>query len=130
MSTQHQEFPELCKQAQAAHQAGRLAVLPSGGLPLTADDRRYLSAFLLEVISQAEEGCVWTWHTIGGRLEAIAHNLHSPPPPPPPPPTRDQMEQALQSLIDEYGARVAGEWTDAHLQTLSAGIAHYCKVQP
>jgi hypothetical protein len=40
------------------------------------------------------------------------------------------MEEALQHLIDMYGARVAGESTDEHLQTLNAGIAHYCEVQP
>ena len=133
MSTQHQEFPELCKQAQAAHQAGRLAVLPSGGLPLTADDRRYLSAFLLEVMRQAEEGCVWTWHTIGGRMEAIAHNLHSPPPPPPPPPTRDQMEQALQNLLrhtDDPAGCHEGSVVAESADTIRRGIAHHCKVQP
>jgi len=61
------------------------------------------------------------------RLCAIADNLHTTPPPPP---TREQMEEALQHLIDMYGARVAGESTDEHLQTLQAGIAHHCKVQP
>jgi hypothetical protein len=40
------------------------------------------------------------------------------------------MEEALQHLIDMYGARVAGESTDELLQTLRAGIAHHCKVQP
>jgi hypothetical protein len=60
-------------------------------------------------------------------LNCIADNLHALPPPPP---TREEMEEALQHLIDMYGDRVAGESTDEHLQTLRAGIAHHCKVQP
>ncbi|GDX74245.1 hypothetical protein LBMAG40_09020 [Cyanobium sp.] len=72
-----------------------------------------------------------SWDGCWDELGAIADNLHSPPPPPPPPqPTREQMEEALQHLIDMYGARVAGELTDEHLQTLQSGIAHYCEVQP
>ena len=123
MSTQHQEFPQLTQQAQAAYRAGCLAGSFAATPPANID-RRYLSAFLLEAINQATDR---NGILLVSGLQDIAANLHTPPPPLP---TREQMEQALQSLIDQYGARVAGEWTDAHLQTLSAGIAHYCKVQP
>jgi hypothetical protein len=123
---EHQEFPPLAPEAELVL---RDAEQIRDGLEDTifgADWRRaYLSAGIREAMKQAGSdmhgSCKWD------RLGAIADNLHAPPPSPP---TREQMEEALQSLIDQYGARVAGEWTDANLQTLSAGIAHYCKVQP
>ena len=117
------EFPYLSDEAIAAYRAAfPYAVDPF----MDHDNRRNLSAFLQEAMKQAHLAWINGKNTaMQDELEAIANNLHNPPPPPP---TREQMEQALQSLIDEYGARVAGEWTDAHLQTLSAGIAHYCFV--
>ena len=79
MSTQHQEFPQLTQQAQAAYRAGCLA----GSFPATPPaniDRRYLSAFLLEAINQATDR---NGILLVSGLQAIANNLHSPPPPPP-----------------------------------------------
>ena len=118
----YEEFPELTPEAlEALRRAEHCLDVSKPGW-----NRRYLAAFLLEATKQAHHALRTGKNTnIYESLQAIANNLHSPPPPPP---TREQMEQALQSLIDEYGARVAGEWTDAHLQTLSAGIAHYCFV--
>ncbi len=90
MSTQHEEFPKLTQQAQAAYRAGCLAV-PFSSTPLTYTDRLYLAAFLREAIEQAtEHGCVL--HVSG--LQAIADNLHSPQIPPPLPPTLAQAREA------------------------------------
>jgi hypothetical protein len=84
VSTQHEEFPELTQQTQAAFQAGcRAAVVPQ--VALTNKDRRYLAAFLREALVQAEVPLTKRWND-GlhiGKLFAIANNLHSPPPPPP-----------------------------------------------
>ena len=90
MSTQHEEFPELTQQAQAAIRAGRLAVSFLETL-LTKEDRRYLSAFLEEAINQATEhnGILIVSH-----LQAIANNLHNLHSPPPPPPTLAQAREA------------------------------------
>ena len=119
---EHQEFPPLAPEAELVL---RDAEQIPDGLPEGVWRRAYLSAGIREAMKQAcpdkRGSCKWD------RLGAIADNLHTPPPPHP---TREQMEDALQSLIDMYGARVAGEWTDAHLQTLKTGIAHHCKVQP
>ena len=54
MSTQHQEFPQLTQQAQAAYRAGCLAGSFAATPPANID-RRYLSAFLLEAINQATD---------------------------------------------------------------------------
>ncbi len=40
------------------------------------------------------------------------------------------MEDALQHLIDRRSVWRQGGSTDEDLQTLQAGIAHYCEVQP
>ena len=74
--SQHQEFPELTQQAQAAYRAGCRAG-PFSPTPLQNIDRRYLAAFLREAMEQAtEHGCV----LVASDLQAIADNLHSPPP--------------------------------------------------
>ena len=56
-------------------------------------------------------------------LMDIANNLHSPSQPP----TREQMEAALQALLQDRGG---DEWGYARLEILKAGIAHHCKEQP
>ena len=97
MSPQHQEFPELTQQAQAAYRAGRLAA-PCSATPLTKPDRRYLSAFLLEAINQATDR---NGILLVSGLQAIAANLHSPPPPPP---TLAQAQEA--NLLSPEGRDV------------------------
>ena len=120
---EHDEFPPLTEAART------VLIVACHGMDVSKPDwdRRFAAAVIREAFKQAQVA-----HSPGyqgnlvsaNELLPIADNLHALPP------TREQMEDALQSLIDEYGDRVAGEWTDAHLQTLSAGIAHYCKVQP
>ena len=81
MSNQHEEYPELTQQAQAAYRAGCFAA--SFSTPLTKPDRRYLAAFLREVIKGAG---IWRINDEFPRvivvedLEAIANNLHALPP--------------------------------------------------
>ena len=112
----HDEFPPLTHQAKCVLGQSINVSIPNW-------NRRFAAAVIREAMTQASPdrlgSCKWD------RLGAIADNLHDLPPPPP---TREQMEEALQHLIDMHGARVAGESTDEHLQTLRAGIAHYCKV--
>ncbi len=93
--SQHEEFPELTQQAQAAYRAGCRAG-PFSPTPLTKTDRRYLAAFLREAMEQAmEHECVLN----GCTLQAIANNLHSPPPPPP------TLAQAREADIDTPAGR-------------------------
>ena len=129
MST-HEEYPELTQQAQAAYRAGCLSASFSATPPANTD-RRYLSAFLRQVIKGAG---IWRVSDELPRvivvedLEAIANNLHALPPPPP---TREQMENALSYLTVAYGGPGGGnENTNRYLQVLRRGIAHHCKVQP
>ncbi len=80
MSPQHEEFPELTQQAQAAYRAACRAGAFSPPPQLTIVTRRYFAAFLREAIVQAtEHECILCVNN----LLAIADNLHSPPPPPP-----------------------------------------------
>ena len=130
MSTQHEEYPELTQQTQAAYQAGCLSASFSP-TPPTKTDRRYLSAFLRQVIKGAG---IWNVNLAFPRvivvedLEAIANNLHALPPPPP---TREQMEDALSYLTVAYGGPGGGnENTKRYLNILRSGIAYHCKVQP
>jgi hypothetical protein len=120
----HDEFPPLAPNSEAALRAAHethVANVPYDSLHL----RRYLSAGIREAMKQAcpdrQGSCKWD------RLGYIADNLHAPPPPPP---TRKQMEDALQHLIDRRSVWRQGGSTDEDLQTLQAGIAHYCEVQP
>jgi hypothetical protein len=121
----HDELPPLTDQSLRILQAVKQQLsFIDRDLSCTAR-RIFAAAVIREAINQA-------WPDRRGsckldRLGYLADNLHSPPPPPP---TREQMEEALQHLIDMYGDRVAGESTDEHLKTLRVGIAHHCKVQP
>jgi len=121
----HDEFPPLTAEAYKVLSAGIKATVCTDNPGGIHNQRTSTAAVIREAMEQASPdrlgSCKWD------RLGAIANNLHALPPPPP---TREQMEEALQHLIDMYGARVAGESTDEHLQTLRAGIAHHCKVQP
>ena len=79
--SQHNEFPELTQQTQAAYRAGCLAG-PFSATPPTNTDRRYLSAFLREAMKQARPpgmSVLSKWKN----LAAIADNLHALPPLPP-----------------------------------------------
>lgn len=106
MSAQHIEFPELCKQAQAAHRAGQLAVAAADELPLTERDRGYLSAFLLEAVKQAtEHNCI----SVASRLEAIAANLRSPPAAPANPGSGSRCCAATGRSRREDCSRVPGD---------------------
>jgi hypothetical protein len=101
VSTQHEEFPELTQQTQAAYRAGCRAAGPVSPTPLTKTDRRYLAAFLLEALGQAGVYSAITWsdESIIGKLSAIANNLHSPPPPPP------TLAQAREADMDTPAGR-------------------------
>ena len=131
MST-HEEFPELTQQAQAAYRAGCLSASFSA-TPPARTDRRYLAAFLRQVIEGAG---IWKINNefprviVVENLEAIANNLHALPPPPP---TREQMEDALQNLLrhtDDPAGCHEGSVVAESVDTLQRGIAHHCKVQP
>jgi hypothetical protein len=122
----HDEFPPL--------QRAGINILQSANLANYSDSAGGVRPFAAAVIREAVKQAAPFPFQLGSclvvavaDLSRIADNLHAPPPPPP---TREQMEEALQHLIDMYGARVAGESTDEHLQTLQSGIAHYCEVQP
>ena len=120
----HDEFPPL--------QRAGISILQSANLANYSDSpggvRPFAAAVIREAVNQVAPYRMGSHLVVAvADLSRIADNLHAPPPPPP---TREQMEEALQHLIDMYGARVAGESTDEHLQTLQAGIAHYCEVQP
>ena len=81
----HEEFPELPPEAQAAYDAA-IGVLQNSKATITisiGDLRRALAACLREAMKQATVGKVWTWLTIREGLNIIANNLHNPPPPPP-----------------------------------------------
>jgi hypothetical protein len=85
----YEEFPELTPQAHAALcRANHCLDVSKPGW-----NRRYLSAFLLEAMNQADD-----WE----ELEAIANNLHSPLPPPPP--TLAQAREA--NLLSQEGRDV------------------------
>ena len=80
MSNQHQEFPELTREAQAAYNAAVNAAQQSDIISSTFDLRRALAAFLREAMNQYRLGYgtpLWN------KLEAIAASLHTPQPPPP-----------------------------------------------
>ena len=105
----HVEFPELKPEALAAFKAGcAAAVFPAG--PIGLQDRRYLAAFLREVIEQATENhCIVNFR----KLRAIADNLHSPPPPPP------TLAQAREADLDAPEGR---DLVRDFLATLGEGV--------
>ena len=120
----HDEFPPLKPAGINILQSANLANYSNsaGGV------RPFAAAVIRQAIKQAAPFHLGSYLVVAvADLSRIADNLHATPPPPP---TREQMEEALQHLINMYGARVAVESTNEHLQTLQAGIAHYCKVQP
>jgi hypothetical protein len=127
----HDEFPPLTRVGIEVLQSGNRASYLNLPGELPGGVRPFAAAVIREAVKQAAPFHFGTMQVVAvGDLLQIAQNLHDPLPPLPTPPTREQMEEALQHLIDMYGARVAGELTDEHLQTLRAGIAHHCKVQP
>jgi hypothetical protein len=85
--------------------------------------RRYLAAGLREAMKQAGSSI---WKDNLDALIRITNNLHALPPPPP---TREQMEEALQSLVGRIDFHPESQLAQ-EAAILAAGIAHYCKVQP
>ena len=121
----HDEFPpltrsgiEVLQRANTANYEDRVG--PGGVCPFAA-------AVIREAVKQAAP---FTCRTTSLQVVAvsdlltIADNLHALPPPPP---TREQMEAALQDLLQDCGG---DEWLYARLEILKAGIAHHCKEQP
>jgi len=112
VSTQHEEFPELAQQAQAAYRAGCQAG-PLSLHPLTKPVRRFLAAFLRETMKQVSGhdllhvGDLDLWN----ELQAIACNLHNPPPPP-------ILTQAREADLDTPEGR---DLVRAFLATLREG---------
>lgn len=93
-----------------------------------AGERRFAAAVIREAVKQAAP---FKYITTGlhvvevSDLLAIADNLHALPPPPP---TREEMDEALQSLADQI-KDLTGH-LDERLEVVKAGIAHHCKEQP
>ena len=127
----HDEFPPLTRAGIEVLQSGNRASYLNLPGELPGGVRPFAAAVIREAVKQAAPFHFGTMQVVAVKdLLQIAQNLHDPLPPLPTPPTREQMKEALQHLIDMYGARVARELTDEHLQTLRVCIAHYCKVQP
>jgi len=114
--SQNEEFPKLTKLTQAAHRAGCLAGQFSA-IPPTCNDRRYLSAFLVEAMKQSGVPLKlqFTDGSITSKLFAIANNLHSPPTQPPLPTLAEAREADLDTPA---GRDVVREF----LATLGEGV--------
>jgi hypothetical protein len=114
---EHDEFPELTYQAKCVLGQSINVSIPNW-------DRRFAAAVIREAMEQASPdrlgSCKWD------RLGAIANNIHALPPLPP---TREQMEEALQSLVGRIDFHPESQFAQ-EAETLRRGIAHYCKVRP
>ena len=78
----HEEFPGLTPEAQAAYNAAVNAAQQSDIISSTFDFRRALAAFQREAMKQAHAAKSDSMWQAWGVLEAIAASLHNPPPPP------------------------------------------------
>jgi hypothetical protein len=127
----HDEFPpltrstiEVLQQANTAHLANYSG--PGGGV------RPFAAAVICEAVKQAAP---FTCRTTGLQVVAekdlldIAKNLHNLSPTPPTPPTREEMEDALRSLVGRIDFHPESQLAQ-EAAILAAGIAHHCKVQP
>ena len=120
----HDEFPPLTRSGievlQRANTANYENHVGPGGI------RPFAAAVIREAVKQAVPFHSSTLQVVTvADLLRIADNLHSPPPPPP---TREQMDEALQSLADQI-KDLTGH-LDERLEVVKAGIAHHCKEQP
>ena len=122
----HDEFPPLTRVGTEVLQSGNRAgclYLPGGVCPFAA-------AVIREAVRQAGPFTVGTG--LKGEvvevvtLNRIADGLHALPPVPP---TREEMEDALQSLVDSLDCHPESQLAQ-EAAILAAGIAHHCKVQP
>jgi hypothetical protein len=113
----HDEFPPLTHEAKCVLGQSINVSIPNW-------NRRFAAAVIREAMEQASPdrrgSCKWD------RLGAIADNLHALSPPPP---TREQMEEALQSLVGRIDFHPESQFAQ-EAAILAAGIAHHCKVQP
>jgi hypothetical protein len=119
----HNEFPELTHEAKCV-------LMQFKTFSSLNWNRRFAAAVIREAVRQAGT------FTVGTRakgevvevvtLNCIADNLHALPPPPP---TREQMKEALRSLLNSLDCH-PGSQLAQEAAILAAGIAHHCKVQP
>jgi hypothetical protein len=119
------EFPELTHQAKCV----LINALECIDVSRPYWNRRFAAALLREAVKQAAPlsigpGTIQVVRVAD--LLDIADNLHALPPPPP---TREQMEEALQSLVGRIDFHPESQFAQ-EAAILAAGIAHYCKVQP
>ena len=126
----HDEFPPLTRVGIKVLQYGNRASylnLPGespGGV------RPFAAAVIREAVKQAAPFNFGTMQVVAvGDLLQIAQNLHDTLPPPPPPPTREEMQDALRSLLDCLDCHPESQLAQ-EASILAAGIAHHCKVQP
>ncbi len=121
---EHNEFPPLGPKAQKV-----LASFDRIDISKPGWNQRFAAAVIREAIMQSG-----TWNinrdfprVIDARdLGAIADNLHALPPPPP---TREQMEEALSSLLGQIVCHPKSQFAQ-EAAILAAGIAHYCSPTP
>jgi hypothetical protein len=124
----HDEFPPLTRSGievlQHANTSNYENRVEPGGV------RPFAAAVIREAVKQAAPFCFGTMQVVAvGDLLQIAQNLHDPLPPPPPPPTREEMQDALRSLLDCLDCHPESQLAQ-EAAILAAGIAHHCKVQP
>jgi len=121
----HDEFPPLTEQAKHV----LMSTVKDIDVSKPYWDRRFAAAVIREAMTQTgfwKVGKKFTKVVRAIELEAIADNLHTLPPPPP---TRQQMEEALRSLLNSLDCH-PGSQSAQEAAILAAGIAHHCKVQP
>jgi hypothetical protein len=114
----HDEFPPL------THEAKCVLMNATKGIDVSRLywDRRFAAAVIREAVSLSRQRS----NNRLQDLELIAQHLHALPPPPP---TREQMEKALRSLLDNLDCHPESQLAQ-EAAILASGIAHHCKVQP
>jgi hypothetical protein len=132
----HDEFPPLTAEADKVLSAGIKATVSADNPGGIHAQRIFAAAVIRESVRQAGPFTVGTG--LNGEvledgevvevvaLKRIADGLHALPPPPP---TREQMEEALQSLVGRLDFHPESQFAQ-EAAILAAGIAHHCKVQP
>jgi hypothetical protein len=113
----HDEFPPL------THQAKCVLINTLKGIDVSRPywDRRFAAAVI-----RAVEQEICPNSPCKHKIRAIADNLHALPPVPP---TREEMEEALQSLVGRIDFHPESQFAQ-EAAILASGIAHHCKVQP
>jgi hypothetical protein len=120
----HHEFPPLTAEAEKVLSAGIKATVSTDNPGGIHTQRVFAAAVIHEAVSLSRQRFNNKFNLQD--LELIAQHLHALPPPPP---TREQMEEALRSLLDSLDCR-PGTKLAQEAATLAAGIAHHCKEQP